>query len=191
QYILKNRGKKMVFVPEAVCYTECPETWRDLFKQRVRWQKAFIDCIIHYFPMLVKTFPFRTVSFFMLIDSFVIGTIAVYITLFNLGYNLITNIDGAKNLMIIYLLGSVTFNLIYSMFAVYLARFYGVHFRGKDKVRLAVTIVLDLFVYRFVTIFFVLYGTLAYFVNRNDWNKVARTGRTYELEKDKGMVKVG
>jgi cellulose synthase/poly-beta-1,6-N-acetylglucosamine synthase-like glycosyltransferase len=191
QYILKNRGKKMVFVPEAVCYTECPETWRDLFKQRVRWQKAFIDCIVHYFPMLIKTFLFRTVSFFFLIDSFVIGTIAIYITILNLGNMLITNLDGAKNLVLIYLIGAVSFNLIYSMIAVFLARYYGVRFRGKDKVRLAVTIVLDLVVYRFVTIFFVLYGTLAYFVNRNDWNKVARTGRTYELEKDKGMVKIG
>jgi cellulose synthase/poly-beta-1,6-N-acetylglucosamine synthase-like glycosyltransferase len=181
----------MVFVPEAVCYTECPETWRDLFKQRVRWQKAFIDCIIHYFPMLIKTFLFRTVSFFFLIDSFVIGTIAIYITILNLGNMLITNLDGAKNLVLIYLIGAVSFNLIYSMIAVFLARYYGVRFRGKDKVRLAVTIVLDLVVYRFVTIFFVLYGTLAYFVNRNDWNKVARTGRTYELEKDKGMVKIG
>jgi cellulose synthase/poly-beta-1,6-N-acetylglucosamine synthase-like glycosyltransferase len=181
----------MVFVPEAVCYTECPETWRDLFKQRVRWQKAFIDCIVHYFPMLIKTFLFRTVSFFFLIDSFVIGTIAIYITILNLGNMLITNLDGAKNLILIYLIGAVSFNLIYSMIAVFLARYYGVRFRGKDKVRLAVTIVLDLVVYRFVTIFFVLYGTLAYFVNRNDWNKVARTGRTYELEKDKGMVKIG
>ncbi|MBP0726658.1 glycosyltransferase family 2 protein [Bacillus sp. RG28] len=191
QYILKNRGKKMVFVPEAVCYTECPETWRDLFKQRVRWQKAFIDCIVHYFPMLIKTFPFRTVSFFFLIDSFVVGTIAIYISLFNLGNMLITNIDEARNLIIFYLLGAVLFNLIYSMFAVILARYYGVRFKGKEKIRLAVTIVLDLFVFRFVTLFIVLYGTMAYFVNRNDWNKVARTGRIYELEKDKGMVKVG
>ncbi len=191
QYILKNPGKRMAFVPNAVCFTECPETWRDLFKQRVRWQKAFIDCIVHYFPMLIKTFLFRTVSFFMFIDSFILGTIAIYFTVFNIGYMLITNLDQAMNLMILYLLGVVSLNVIYSMFAVYLARYYEVRFEGKEKIRFAFTILLDLVVYRFVTLFFVLYGTVAYFVNSNDWNKVARTGRNYELEKDKGLVKVG
>lgn len=191
QYILKNPGKKMVFAPDAVCYTECPETWKDLFKQRVRWQKAFIDCIIHYFPLLIKTFLFRTVSFFMLIDSFLLGTIAIYYTIFNLGYMLFTNLDQAKNLILFYLIGVVSLNLIYSIFAISLARYYGVHFKGKEKKRLAITIILDLFVYRFVTLFFVLFGTVAYFIKRNDWNKVARTGRVYEIDKEKEMMDVG
>lgn len=191
QYILKNPGMRMVFVPNAVCYTECPETWKDLFKQRVRWQKAFIDCIVYYFPMLIKTFLFRTVSFFMLIDSFILGTVAIYFTLFNLGYMLFTNLNHAQSLLLFYLLGVVSLNLIYSLFAMYLARYYGVEFKGKDKIRLTITIILDLFVYRFITLFFVLIGTVSYFINRNDWNKVSRSGRVYELEKDKGMKNVG
>ncbi|MFB7142597.1 glycosyltransferase [Gottfriedia sp. NPDC056225] len=191
QYILKNPGMKMVFVPNAVCYTECPETWKDLFKQRIRWQKAFIDCIVYYFPMLIKTFLFRTVSFFMLIDSFILGTVAIYFTIFNLGYMFITNLKHAQSLLLIYLLGVVSLNIIYSLFALYLARYYGVEFKGKEMIRLAITIILDLFVYRFVTLFFVLIGTVSYFINRNDWNKVSRSGRVYDLEKDKGMVKVG
>ncbi|MEH7351436.1 glycosyltransferase family 2 protein [Gottfriedia acidiceleris] len=191
QYILKNPGKRMVFVPNAVCYTECPETWKDLFKQRIRWQKAFIDCVIYYFPMLIKTFLFRTVSFFMLIDSFILGTVAVYFTIFNFGYMLFTNIGHAQNLLLFYLLGVISLNLIYSIFAMYLANYYGVKFKGKEKIRLTVTIILDLFVYRFVTLFFVLFGTVSYFINRNDWNKVSRSGRIYDLDKDKGMKNVG
>ncbi|MES9684628.1 hypothetical protein ABWK22_17355, partial [Gottfriedia acidiceleris] len=77
------------------------------------------------------------------------------------------------------------------LFAMYLANYYGVKFKGKEKIRLTVTIILDLFVYRFVTLFFVLFGTISYFINRNDWNKVSRSGRIYELEKDKGMKNVG
>lgn len=33
------------FVPESVCWTEVPETWRVLRKQRVRWHKGMLDVL--------------------------------------------------------------------------------------------------------------------------------------------------
>ena len=46
QYAMKHKGTHVLFVPEAICFTEVPESWKDLFNQRVRWQKAFMDCFV-------------------------------------------------------------------------------------------------------------------------------------------------
>jgi cellulose synthase/poly-beta-1,6-N-acetylglucosamine synthase-like glycosyltransferase len=44
QFMIKNTNKKILYMPEALCYTQCPENWKDLFRQRIRWQKGFINC---------------------------------------------------------------------------------------------------------------------------------------------------
>jgi biofilm PGA synthesis N-glycosyltransferase PgaC len=182
EYILKNKGKKMLFVPEAVCYTECPENWRDLFKQRVRWQKAFVDCVIQYRSTLVRSFLFHSVSFFFVVDAFFTGTVSTYFAAgsflalaFNLG-------EGMQAMVTIYLCGSLFCNILYNFLGLLMAKRYGTHFKGHDKVRLLTTIILDLLVFRFISLYFIMYGSFAYFFNKHDWNKVARTGREYQLD---------
>lgn len=76
-WMKENRGKKISFVPAAKCYTECPSTLHDLFKQRVRWQKAFIDCLIYYRKCFFTNFSIRF-SIFFLVDQFIIGTLNAF-----------------------------------------------------------------------------------------------------------------
>lgn len=62
-----------------------------------------------------------------------------------------------------------------------MGKHYGFTFQKKDRYRLFITIIFDIFVYRFVTLYIVMYGSIAYFFNK-DWNKVARTGRNYQTD---------
>ncbi len=60
----------MTYVPQSVCYTECPESIKNLTKQRIRWQKAIIDCTVNYGCKMFRQFnpgsPFslRSIIFF-------------------------------------------------------------------------------------------------------------------------------
>ncbi len=181
QWILQHPGSKMLFIPEAICYTECPESWRDLFKQRVRWQKAFVDCVLYYWRFLIKTIFTRVISFFFLFDAFFMGTIATMMTTaIFISLLLIPEMDIIQSLTA-YLIGSIILNLIYNLYTLYISRHHGVRFQRNHRFRLLQTLLVDILFYRFVTLFFVLYGTFAYAFNSKDWSKVARSGRKYEL----------
>lgn len=184
QYIFEHKDKKMIFLPHAISYTECPNNWKDLFNQRVRWQKAFIDCLVKYFKELNKTAFTRTVSFFFMFDSFLIGTIATSFTLCYLIYVLTIGISSnTVYIILIYLLFSVTVNLLNSFIGLYNAKKYGLVIRKEDRFKLAVVVLAELFIYRFIYMFFIMYGSIAYFIKKDGWNKVSRTGDEYFEEK--------
>ncbi|RZT21360.1 glycosyltransferase family 2 protein [Fictibacillus sp. BK138] len=182
-YIQKHRDKKVLFIPEAVCYTECPEKWTDLFKQRIRWQKAFVDCVFRFAGSLVRSVFTKQLSFFFLIEAFVVGTLATYFTVVSLTLLCIVNEENTIHLLWSYILISTLLNGIYSLTAVYIARYHGQKFTHYDKLRLVNTIILDLAIFRFITFLFIMLGTILYFFNKHDWNKVTRTGRVYQIEK--------
>lgn len=182
QYLKRRPKKKILFIPEAVCYTECPESWRDLFKQRVRWQKAFIDCIFQYWRFLSKTFLTRGVSFFMLLDSFIVGTLSNFFICSIILVFPFISLHQSLKIVLTYLIGSLFFNTIYNFYGYFIAWYYGVRFKGWNKLRLLWTMLLDVLFFRFYAMYIILHGTVAYIFNQHSWNKVNRTGRTYQLE---------
>ncbi|WP_264737658.1 glycosyltransferase family 2 protein [Cytobacillus firmus] len=181
--IAKNKNLRISFISDAVGYTELPETWKDLTKQRLRWQKAYIDCIIHFWSFFVKTLFTRPVSFFYIFESFLVGTLASYIMT---GIVIVNIIKDPQNtyLMFFYMFWVFLVGLLYDLIAIRQGKFYGFTFRKRDGFRIFSAILFDIFIYRFVTICFVMYGSISYFFNKK-WNKVTRTGRNYHQEGSK------
>lgn len=172
---------KMTFIPEAVCYTECPENWKDLYKQRIRWQKAFVDCIIRYKAMFTKTMFTNPLSFFVVFDSFLVGTVASYVSLGSMLYIIINPFDQIPKFAIFLLLYSTFISVIWNVVAFASNRKMNVHYNKRDIPRMAGTIILDLVFFRFLGMIYIVLGTIMYFFNKHDWNKVARTGTVYSL----------
>ena len=53
QYCRETRTPyKVLFVPDAVCWTEAPDNARDLFKQRNRWQQGLLSTLLIHRKML-------------------------------------------------------------------------------------------------------------------------------------------
>ncbi|MCM3716930.1 glycosyltransferase family 2 protein [Fictibacillus phosphorivorans] len=181
QYISKKKNRRVTLIPDAVCYTELPETVNDLFKQRVRWQKAFVDCLLYFLPFLLKSLLKKPVSFFYLFEGFISGTLAVYFMTAVLVFNLFTGEVFSLSFLIIYTLCIFIMGYAYDVLAVFLSDYHGYYFQDKDR-KVLRAIFFDLFIYRFITIMAVVYGTIAYFFNNKSWNKVARTGRKYQVE---------
>lgn len=173
-WIKENGGKERIsFVPTAMCYTECPGTLKDLFKQRVRWQKAFIDCLVYYRKFFFTKFSIRF-SIFFLVDQFIIGTLNAFpviaMPIFLFFYN------GHFILLLLFGTGAVLLFMYQSFTTIYVSSLHGIKFSKVDLVRILLFLPIEIFVFRMVNLLFVVYGTLTYFYQPQTWNKVERSG---------------
>ena len=191
QRLIKTKypTKKILFIPEAVCFTEGPETFRDLFKQRIRWQKAFIDCIIIYGRSLLTKFGF-SISLFLIVDALMLGTLTAFPTLIIPFAMLITG-EGAILALVLFVF-SFSLGIFQSLVAMIITNRFGYVFSWVDKIRIAFFIPFEIVTYRFLGVLFNTFGTIGYFINKNSWNKVKRVGgqhQTYNEElHDNGKI---
>ena len=183
QYISKHKGLKVLFIPESICYTEVPESWRDLYKQRIRWQKAFMDCLVKYAGLFFRTIFTNRVSFFFIMDSFITGIMASFFTFYYMIVLILLFFDIPLKGYIVFLGLSLVVNLLYTVASLKIAHDYGHRYAKKDYFNIVITVILEYLVYRFITLFIILIGSIAYFVKKDGWNKVERTGREYTIEK--------
>lgn len=191
QRLIKTKypTKKILFIPEAVCFTEGPETFRDLFKQRIRWQKAFIDCIIIYGRSLLTKFGF-SISLFLIVDALMLGTLTAFPTLI-IPFAMLIKGEGAILALVLFVF-SFSLGIFQSLVAMIITNRFGYVFSWVDKIRIAFFIPFEIVTYRFLGVLFNTFGTIGYFINKNSWNKVKRVGgqhQTYNEElHDNGKI---
>ncbi|KKO53247.1 glycosyltransferase family 2 protein [Paenibacillus sp. DMB20] len=174
EYIKANRlNKKLVYAPEAVCYTECPENLPNFYKQRIRWQKAFVDCILIYWSRLSHKFT-PGVSLFFAIDGFMLGTFSAFTTLFYVGQVLLTG--GNVLHAIIFLLISILVNAAQIIISLYLCKKYGSNYSLADYFRMFFFSQMELLTYRNLLLYINIVGTFKYFDNDEGWGFVERKG---------------
>jgi hypothetical protein len=140
-----------------------------------------MDCLFRYGRFFITTFFFKRLSFFFLIEGFLVSTIIPYIAF---AFLLLGTIEINLQMHMLYSVliattGGAIGSILYSLEAVHLAKNYNIKLVEKRK--LIYTIFLELLFYRYVIIGINMYGTIAYFFNKHSWNKVSRTGRNYEI----------
>lgn len=173
--LIKENGEnqKINFAPSAVCFTECPSTFLDLFKQRVRWQKAFIDCLVYYRNCYFTKFSARFTIFF-LFDQFIIGTLNAFPVIVT--PIVIILYDGNIILLLLFGIAAVTLFIYQAITTIYISNLHGIKFTKKDIIRILLFLPSGIFIYKLVNLTFVVYGTLTCFYKSQSWNKVKRTG---------------
>lgn len=192
QMLIKTKypKKKILFIPEAVCFTEGPESFKDLFKQRIRWQKAFIDCIIIYGKSLLTKFRLG-ISVFLIVDALILGTLTAFPTLITPFIIWIAGEGGVLALMLFAF--SFSLGIFQSLVALIVTHRFGYVFSLADKIRLCLFVPFEIVTYRFLGIIFNTFGTVGYFINKHSWNKVERVGgqhQTYETDLTEDNKKV-
>lgn len=178
QQYAQAHKKKIVFAENAICYTECPEKLNDLIKQRVRWQKGFIDSIIKNRKYVFKNIFKNNVSFFLIFDAVAINTIAIIVLSINLILITANLMNGVQSHLILYIIMIIIFNTIYSIIAIKKAK---QTISNLNVLRLYFTIIFDLLFFRFIYIFVFIKGSLTYYFTRINWDKLTRTNNSYNL----------
>lgn len=173
-----HTDKRICFIPQAVCYTECPEDFRDLFRQRFRWQKCFVDCIITYWSNLFKELGLG-VSIYMLIDGLLLGTIAAFSTLFFYVALLFNYVDTFYSLIIFAI--SAALGLFQSIASLLICKQFGFSYSVPDSFRYYLFALIEPVSYRILGIIFCTLGTILYFFDKHGWNKVKRSGKQYAV----------
>lgn len=174
EYLKVNKLKqKLVYAPEAVCYTECPENMANFYKQRIRWQKAFIDCILIYWSKLPQKFRLG-IRLFFAIDGFLLGTLSAFTTIFYLLQ--IALFGGNLTLAMFLLLFVFIANAVQMALSFYLCKKYGSHYTFKDYVHMFLFSQYEWITYRIILLYLNLMGTIKYFDNDEAWGFVERKG---------------
>lgn len=176
-YAMKN-NKKITYDLNAICYTECPESFKDLTKQRIRWQKAFVDAIIKNRKFLFKSVFKKGLSFHVIIDSMISAGLSTTLLVVNAVFSIFLGIGHISRELIYYYVITVVFHVIYSFYAVLRER---KSYEKSIKKNVLGIILLDILFFRFINALYYIFGSVLYFFNSDDWNKVERTNHNYNV----------
>ncbi|UHA73734.1 glycosyltransferase family 2 protein [Paenibacillus sp. 481] len=170
----KYKQAKLVFLPEAVCFTEVPENFSDLTKQRIRWQKGLIDCLNMYKAAFFKQLGVKY-SLFMLWEFVVLG-ISGKIMILLLPFIFLS--QGINELTISLLIILALAQLLQRYVGFYAAAQHGYRLSFSDYMKVSLFSIIEIPTYRLLDVYYYTYGTISYFTqkNKHNWNKVKRLG---------------
>lgn len=169
----KYKSCKMLFVPKAQCYTEVPADFKNLSKQRVRWQKGFLDSLRIYNKNKVHNLGMKLVLF-MIVDALLPGGVGI-ITTFLLVISIFTGNLVGMTLVLLLMTAALQISLRLTSYRI--AVRYGHQYSVIDYAKIVIFSIFEYPTYRMLDTYYFLYGTIAYFLQKNHvWNKVERTG---------------
>jgi cellulose synthase/poly-beta-1,6-N-acetylglucosamine synthase-like glycosyltransferase len=178
QSYAKKYNKRIVFNRNAICYTECPETLRGLIRQRIRWQKGFIQAILNNSSFLFKNVFKSNVCFYIIIDALFNNSFASFVFIVNIILIFTRVVNGYPLPILAYYLTTILFNIISSIIAIKEAKRNTPHLKTNP---LYFMIIFDLVFFQILRIFFFLIGTITYYFDNKNWNKVNRTNNHYKV----------
>jgi cellulose synthase/poly-beta-1,6-N-acetylglucosamine synthase-like glycosyltransferase len=169
---------RIEFVPDPVAWTETPTSFRELGRQRERWQRGFSDALWRHRGVLLNprygmlgmvVFPAFLIFEWLAPILEVVGIVAVVLGL----------ITGQVSALFAVLFFSLACGLgiLLSMLALMLEelsfRRYG---RARDRALLVVWAVLENLGYRQLTVWWRLRGVLSFLRGKKSWGKMNRKG---------------
>ena len=173
-----NKKTKVTFIPDPVCWTEAPETFKTLSSQRKRWQKGTIESIrlhkslffnLRYKWMGMLVFPYYV--FFEVFGPFIeiSGYVVFFISLF-LGI-------VPLNFAVVFFSAAFLYGTVLSTLAVCLEELsFKKYVRPKELILLIITAILENFGYRQFTAWWRFRGLLEYVIGKRSWGKMERKG---------------
>ena len=173
------KKKRIIFVPEAICYTECPATFKCLYRQRIRWQKAFIDCVITYRRSFFLKFNFK-ISTILLLDSLLLGTLSSYPTLMIPVLILLTT--NHLNLFLILFTITIVIGIMQNIATLLVSSRFGYRYSIRDRFSLVLFLPIEVILYRIMGLLFVMVGTILYFFDKDGWGRSERIGKPIMLD---------
>ncbi|WP_035166439.1 glycosyltransferase [Caloramator sp. ALD01] len=177
EYFLRNKiPYRIKFVPDPVCWTQAPETLKDLRSQRRRWQIGLMDSLFKhkrmFFNPRYKQIGLIAVPYFWLFEM--IGPIIEII-----GYVMIplAYIFGLLNLkyFLLFFAASILYGILLSLGAILLEEYtFNKYPTLKQLIKLSLYGILENFGYRQLTTFYRIEGIIKFRKMKHSWGKIKR-----------------
>jgi cellulose synthase/poly-beta-1,6-N-acetylglucosamine synthase-like glycosyltransferase len=176
-YLLRNKRKyRIKFVPDPVCWTQAPETLKDLRSQRRRWHIGLMDSLLKYKRMFFnpryKQIGLIAVPYFWLFEM--MGPVIEII-----GYVMIplAYIFGLLNLkyFLLFFAASILYGILLSLGAILLEEYtFNKYPTLKQLMKLSLYGVLENFGYRQLTTLYRIEGIVKFRKMKHSWGKIKR-----------------
>ncbi|MEJ2193416.1 MAG: glycosyltransferase [Ignavibacteriaceae bacterium] len=181
----KNKKTRVTFIPDPVCWTEAPETYKTLESQRMRWQKGTIDAIwLHkslffnfkYGMMGVLVFPyyllFEVFGPFIEITGYVVFILSLLLEIVPL------------NFAIVFFAFAFLYGVVLSTLAVCLEELsFKKYSNPKHMIQLMIAALIENFGFRQLTAWWRFKGFVEYFVGKRGWGKMEKKGFSEKSKK--------
>ncbi|MGQ7869364.1 glycosyltransferase family 2 protein [Sunxiuqinia sp. sy24] len=176
----REERHKVILVPHPMSWTEVPEDWRVFGRQRSRWTRGLIDCMITHRKMWFNP-RYKIVGLFSMPTVILYEWFAPVIQMLGMVYFTYLVIIDHVNwpFFLVLLLFVYLFGIAFSTWALICDHFaYHQYKSTKHIVRLLVIAWIEAFTFNLVNSFFSLKGNFEYFFkkNRSDWGTMSRTG---------------
>ena len=176
-YFLRNKRKyRIKFVPDPVCWTQAPETLKDLRSQRRRWHIGLMDSLLKhkrmFFNPRYKQIGLIAVPYFWLFEM--MGPVIEII-----GYVMIplAYIFGLLNLkyFLLFFAASILYGILLSLGAILLEEYtFNKYPTLKQLMKLSLYGVLENFGYRQLTTLYRIEGIVKFRKMKHSWGKIKR-----------------
>jgi cellulose synthase/poly-beta-1,6-N-acetylglucosamine synthase-like glycosyltransferase len=176
-YLLRNKRKyRIKFVPDSVCWTQAPETLKDLRSQRRRWHIGLMDSLLKhkrmFFNPRYKQIGLIAVPYFWLFEM--MGPVIEII-----GYVMIplAYIFGLLNLkyFLLFFAASILYGILLSLGAILLEEYtFNKYPTLKQLMKLSLYGVLENFGYRQLTTLYRIEGIVKFRKMKHSWGKIKR-----------------
>jgi len=186
----KKLDKRIAFLPHPLCWTEAPETFENLSKQRNRWQRGFIETMLYHRKMLFNPCYGRIGLFalpYFLVFEF-LGAPIEFLGYATLPLFYALNLLSTDYLVLFFLV-AILYGILVSFAAIIISAWPEktadigettktlIYFENmKDLLILLIFSIMENFGYRQLTVWWRLIGIYDFFKGKKEWDKFARKG---------------
>ena len=174
----QNRPFEVSFIPQTVCWTEVPESWTTLARQRNRWHRGMLETLIKHRKMAFNPAYGRTgilgMGYFWLIET--LGPVVELMGYILLPVAALLHLLSPLNAALFFLI-SIGLGIILSLASLILEEVsFHRYDRWSELSLLICYCVLENFGYRQLTLYWRLRGTVDFLRKKSDWGAQQRVG---------------
>jgi len=174
----RKLNKKIIYVPDAVCWTEAPESVKYLRRQRNRWHRGLLESLWKHRAMLLNpkygTVGMVSLPYFVFIE--LLGPVIELSAYFLLLISLLFGGVYAEFALLLFFV-SILYGSIFSMGAVLLEEWSLKKYpRVRDVVRLFFYAMTESLWYRPLTVYWRCEGFIQQIMGKRSWGEMQRKG---------------
>lgn len=167
------------FVPDAVCWTQCPDDYKTLKNQRTRWQKGLLECLWEYKSLMFNfkggKMSFLAFPFFLFIEG--LGPVIEMIGYISLIIFWSLGLVKFEVILYFYLM-AVGFGLLLSIGSIYTEEVYFNHYKTKEVLNLMWASVVENIWFRYLHLYWRVKGAWQFIMKKGTWGEMKRKSFT-------------
>lgn len=177
---IEKKAYKVAFIPDPLCWTEVPSTYKNLASQRNRWTRGSIDTIIKHRDMFFNP-KYGLIGFISFPYWVMFEWLAPIIEVIGIIYFIICILLGLVNFHIFFILTLFVFafSLSFSTFAIFYEAYIFNRYKGyKFLFQVILVAIAEMIIFHPLNVLFSLKGNFDFFIKKNKkgWGNMTRTG---------------